>query len=146
MTAPLSPAQRRFRLLMQGYVGLFLVAGLVFLLLPGTVFSVANALSEGLGLGLAAVPPSSERFWLVLSFSLLVTLATLAFLVQRDVRRNRLLVVPILVSKITSALLYLAVFALLERHFIHLSGFAADFSLFVLTLVFYRQAWPRKDR
>ena len=145
MTAPLSPAQRRFRMLMQVYVGLFALVGVVFLLLPGTVFAVANALSGGLGLGLPAVPPSSERFWLVLSFSLLVTLATLSDLVQRDPVRNRLLVIPILVSKLSSALVYLAVFAAMERHFLHLSGLAADLSLFFVTLVMYRQAWPGKN-
>jgi len=140
----MTSAQRRLRTLMRLEAGLFVVAGLGFLLLSEQVFVLSNRISEALGLGLPAIEPSGERFWLVLAFSLLVALATLAWLVQRDVVANYGYVVPLLAAKAASAVCYLVVFAAFERYFIHLTGLASDLLILVVTWVMWRQARPTR--
>src|SRR5262245_5779752 len=94
----LTRAETRLMWLMRVYAALFVLAGLCYFFLPNTTLAIANAISRAVG-GLPPIPLSTERFWLVLAFSMLLTLAFLAYVAQRDVRRGRVLVAAILVCK-----------------------------------------------
>jgi len=136
----MTAADRRLALLLRFYVGLFAVAGLAYLLLPGETFAIANWVSRQLTPSLPPIPPSAEKFWLALSFALLATLAALSFVVQRDVARYRGCVVVIIASKLASTLVYLALFLLSARHLAYLMACATDGILFAVTLALYRRA------
>jgi hypothetical protein len=116
-------AERRLVWLLRGYAALFLVAAVLYLLLPNTALGIANW--AGARLALAPIPLSTERFWLVLAFSMLVTLAYLCWVAQRDVRANRSLVGAVLVCKTCSTVCYLVLFAI-ERHLAYLLGGLTD--------------------
>ena len=80
---PLSGREEAFRLLMRGYVLLFGVGSIAFLVYQNLLLDLLNRLAQALGL--PTLPLSTEQFWLALTVSLMVTLTVLAFLVQRNV-------------------------------------------------------------
>ena len=128
--------------LLRAYVVLFTVAALAYLLLPGETFAIANWASRQLTPSLPPIPPSAEKFWLALSFALLVTLAALCFVIQVDVERYRPLVVVVIVSKLASTVAYAALFLLSGRHLAYLLACGTDGVLAALTLAFYRAPHP----
>ena len=138
--APLAPAERRLRLLLRGYAALFLVAAALYVTLPEQALRIANALSAALTPSLPPIPISVEKFWLALAFSMLVTIAALCWMAQKDIRANRGFVVPVLISKAASTACYVALFLLSARHAAYLFGAATDLVLLVAAAVVYRQA------
>jgi hypothetical protein len=140
LTPPLTLAERRLRALMRAYAALFAVAAVAYLTLPNTALGIANGVSRALG-DWPPIPLSTERFWVVLSFSMLVTLTVLAYSAQRDIRQNRALVLPILICKASSTICYLAFFAT-DRHLAYLMGALTDGTLLAVGAVLYRSAVP----
>jgi hypothetical protein len=138
VTAP-TPAERRLIWLLRAYTAMFVIAGVLYLLLPNTALGIANAV--GALFALPPIPLSTERFWLVLAFSMLVLLAFLCWEAQKDVRRGRSLVVAVLVCKASSTLCYLVLFAF-ERQLAYLLGGLTDGVLFALGAVMLRAVAP----
>ncbi|MBI5380141.1 MAG: DUF362 domain-containing protein [Nitrospirae bacterium] len=134
---PLSGREEAFRLLMCGYVLLFGVGSIAFLVYQNLLLDLLNRLAQVVGL--PTVPLSTEQFWLALTVSLMVTLTVMAYLVQRNVRSNRGYTVPLMVSKATSSTTLLALF-LVWGPLAYLAGAIVDGGLFVLTYVFYSRA------
>jgi hypothetical protein len=129
-------AEMRLTWLMRAYAALFAVAAFCYLFLPNTALRIANAVSRAVS-DLPPIPLSTERFWVVLGFSMLVTLTLLAYLAQRDIRANRGYISPILICKLSSTVAYLALFAI-DRHLAYFLGAATDGTLLALGYVFYR--------
>jgi hypothetical protein len=141
VTAP-TPAERRLVWLLRGYTALFLVAAVLYLLLPNTALGIANAV--GAWFALPPIPLSTERFWLVLAFSMLVVLAFLCWEAQKDVHRGRALVVAVLVCKASSTVCYLALFAL-EHQLAYLLGGLTDGALLAAGYVLLRAVAPARS-
>lgn len=134
-------SERHLKLFMKASVVTYLVVGFAFLLAPSRVIGLTNWLGEILPfMGLVDIPSSAETFWVSMSFSMMMTIATLCFVVQHNVRKNKSYVIPLLVSKLASSVSFLCFFIFSAQHFAYLFGFLVDSTLFWMTLFFYARA------
>jgi len=149
--------------LLRIYSILFLVVGYVFLLFPWFTLKaidrfsenkivlwllVRNPLFEWLGWELGhgkvyaeGTPQGTfaEYFWVFLGFSMMMTIAACSYISSKDIRKNRSVIVPIILSKLASSLSALT-FYYSRGIFAHLAIFITDFPLALLTLYLYVKA------
>jgi uncharacterized protein (DUF362 family) len=118
----------------------YFILGLTFAFVPELVLKMLNLFSRILTPGLEEIPISVERFWLTMTFSMMMTITALCFIAQHNVRKNRGYIIPLLIAKFTSALSALCFFIFSARYFAYLSIFIVDSTIFWLTLSFYIQA------
>jgi len=110
-------------------------------LIPEPIVRAVNAVSRAFTPGLAQAPDHDlGKFWVSLSFSMMMTIAMLCYLAQLKVRTNKHYTVPLLVSKCASALSGLAYFLFSLKALAYLTIFLVDGTLFLATLVFYLRA------
>ena len=87
-----------------------------------------------------SMPVPTERFWLSLTTSLMVTITVLSYTIQKDVRANLKLTNLLLVSKLTSTVVFLSAYFSDAPYFNYLLGSVfCDGPIFVITLIFYRR-------
>jgi len=91
---------------------------------------------------LPLIPASTEKFWLVLTTSMMLMLVVCCGLAAHGIEKYYLLVIPVLFSKACSTTLYLGLFSFQKRYFAYLVGALTDGPLFVITLIFYLRAFP----
>lgn len=115
----------------------YFLVGLAFALIPHQIFGAINWLSLRIAPGFELIPPSVEKFWLALGFSLMMTIAALCFFAYRNIRENINLIVPLLISKAVTSLTSLVFFIVSARYFAYLVIFVVDGSIFWITLVFF---------
>ncbi len=145
--------------LMRIYSILFLFVGYGFLLFPWLIleeidtfsghwivswFLVENPLFEWLGwklphLKVNAQGTPAEYFWVFLSFSMMMTIAACSYIASKDIRKNRSVIIPIILSKLASSLSALT-FYYSRGIFAYLAIFITDFPLLLLTLYLYLKA------
>lgn len=118
----------------------YLAVGLAFAIAPGAILRGINALSKILMPGLDEIPVSTERFWLSLTFSMMMTIAALSYIAAQNVRKNKGYIIPLLISKSASAISAMAFFIFTARYFAYLAIFLIDGSIFWITLFFYIRA------
>ncbi|MFC1509668.1 DUF362 domain-containing protein [Candidatus Omnitrophota bacterium] len=118
----------------------YFVVGLAFALIPVRILEAFNLFSRILIPGLKETPLSVEKFWLSLTFSMMMTIATLCFIAQHNIRKNKGYIIPLLVSKSASALSGLCFFIFSGRYLSYLAIFIVDGSIFWITLFFYIRA------
>lgn len=86
------------------------------------------------------MPVPTERFWLSLTTSLMVTITVLSYTVQKDIRANLKLTPLLLVSKLTSTVVFLSAYFWDAPYFNYLLGSVfCDGPIFVITFIFYRR-------
>ena len=139
MSSSLSTWETRTRWLGLVYGITFVIAGLIFVLAPDYLTVGLDRLGQILfGTPVRLLPDGPpERFWLALTTSMMANISVISFLVWRDVKRFKLLMIPLLVSKLTSSIMGLAFYFGAAHYFSHLVIFATDFPLFVVGTVFY---------
>lgn len=127
--------------LMKIYVPLFGIAGFLFLLFPQHLLDIIDLLAEFFGKGkVAASAEAAEMFWVFMSFSMMMTIATCSYLASKDIRKNRPLVIPIIFSKLASSISGLIFYLFAGGTFAYLIIFLADFPLFLITLFLFAKA------
>ncbi len=144
MRIPPTREEKQLRVLMIVSMIAYFVGGLAFIILPTQILRLSNTVSEWAVPAWPTVPLSVEKFWLALAFSMMMTIAALAFIAQHNVRSNKGYVVPILISKCASSLSGLALFVFSAKYFAYLLIVLVDGSIFWLTLIFYlrgERAW-----
>ena len=140
---PLSKVEKQFKVVMQISAITYFVVGFAFALATNKILDVINAISKYIWKGFDTIPHTEGLFWVSLTFSMMMTITMLSYIVQRDVRRNNGYVIPLLVSKLASAVSGLAFFILVTPYFAYLAIFMVDGSIFWITLIFYlRSAKP----
>ena len=123
--------------LMQVWTGLFGLGAAFFLFFGDLLLETGNRIGA-VFFHLPPMPLPSERFWLVLTVSLMVTLTAICYTIQKDPVANRKLTLFVLISKMTSTLLFLFFF-FQTRQFNYLLGSVfCDGPIFLITLLFYR--------
>ncbi len=132
--------EQNLKKLLKLWAFLFTLAVLVFIFAPNRVIQLLNTLSIKFFPSFILLPESSERFWLCLTVSLMVTLIAMCLGAIQDISRKKDLVFYILVSKITSTLSFISFFFFFQRSIPYLLGAAVDGSIFLITLFFYRRA------
>ncbi len=145
--------------LLRIYSILFLVVGYVFLLFPWFTLEAIDRLGESpivlwllggnplfkwLGWELDhervnALGTPAEYFWVFLGFSMMMTIAACSYVASKDIRKNRSVILPLILSKLASSLCALT-FYYSRGIFAYLVIFITDFPLFLLTLYFYLKA------
>jgi len=152
-------SERYLTYVMRIYALLFAIVGFLFLLFPWFTLHIIDKLSENpLVLWVLRDNPlftwlnwelphakvdahgtSAEYFWVFLSFSMMMTIATCSYIASKDIRRNRSVIIPLILSKLSSSLPALA-FYIAKGIFAHFVVFISDFPLFLLTLYLYVKA------
>lgn len=134
--------ENQLRILMRLWTFLFASGAVAFLLFGDWILLGGNRLaSEVLRLSLPPMPQPTERFWLALTVSMMMTIAMIAYYVQKDVRTNMALTSFLLVAKLTSTSVLLSAFFWDRPYFNYLLGSVfCDGPIFVITLVFYGRA------
>ncbi|MBI4411397.1 MAG: hypothetical protein HY541_02810, partial [Deltaproteobacteria bacterium] len=94
----------------------------VFLFFGGELLSKINRISERFFPALPLLPPAQEKFWLVLTLSLMITLVFLCYWGQIDIARHFFVVPPILVSKFVSTFFFFVFFVFGERALAYFVG------------------------
>ena len=89
---------------------------------------------------LPPIPLSTEKFWLVLTTSMMLMLVVCCGLCAYDPEKYLVLVLPVLFSKACSTLSYTLLFSFQKRFFAYLVGAFTDGPLFVVTLILYLRA------
>lgn len=130
----------KLRLLMMFWSFAFSIALCVFVFATNELFAAINDLSLRFTPELPLMPESSERFWLALTTSLMITLIYMSTKIALDVNRNLNLMTPFLLSKLVSTLSFLVFFFLGTNHFAYLIGAVTDGSIFIVTAAVYSRA------
>ncbi len=121
---------------------MYFVAGLFFLFLQNRLLEQMNTVSAKLFQDrFPPIPLSTEKFWLILTSSMMLMLVLLCAFVAMDPKKFLAMVFIILASKCCSTLLYLILFAR-KKYWAYLVGALTDGPLFVVTLIIFIQAGP----
>jgi len=115
----------------------YLVVGFAFALMPEQILRGFNLISRIITPSFPETPISVEKFWLSMTFSMMMTIAALCYIAQHNIRKNKGYVIPLLISKSASALSALCFFIFSARYLAYLGIFIVDGSIFWITLFFY---------
>jgi hypothetical protein len=102
---------------------IFLLVGALFLTMPGGVLGFFNSLSAGIGLPVA--PMEVGYFYLGLAVAYMALVSTLAFLMLRH-PSNHYFPMLLAVGKLSSSVLSLVLFIIVQRSLICLTNFLVD--------------------
>jgi hypothetical protein len=91
---------------------------------------------------LPLIPLSTEKFWLVLTTSMMLMLVVCCGLAAYDAPKFYWLVMPVLFSKACSTIFYLLLFFFQKRYFAYLVGAFTDGPLLIITLIIFLRALP----
>ena len=86
-----------------------------------------------------ALGTPAEYFWVFLGFSMMMTIAACSYVASKDIRKNRSVILPLILSKLASSLCALTFYSS-RGIFAYLVIFVTDFPLFLLTLYLYLKA------
>lgn len=132
--------EKHLKTFMQISAFAYFAVGFAFVIVPDRILAMTNKLSEILTPGLQDIPMSVEKFWLSMTFSMMMTIAALCYIAQHNIRKNSRYIIPLLISKSASALSALCFFIIFTRYFAYLVIFIVDGSIFWITLLFYIRA------
>lgn len=136
---PLTPAESRLKALLQFWMLAFLGSTVVFCFFGKELLNRFNQISSTFFPTLPLIALPQEKFWLVLTLSLMVTLIFLCYWGQKNIQKNISALPPILISKFTSTFFFF-VFFLMESHSLaYFIGMLVDGSVFLITYYFYKK-------
>ena len=111
----------------------FVAVGILFLTVPGGVLGFFNSLSAGIGL--SAAPTEVGYFYLGLAVAYMALVSTLAFLMLRH-PSNHYFPMLLAVGKLSSSVLSLVFFILVQRSLICLTNFFVDGAIGTAAVLF----------
>jgi hypothetical protein len=112
----------------------------IFVFATDALFTQMNDLSMRYTPHLAPIAYSSERFWMVLTTSLMLTLVMLCFGAALDIKQRMNWVPLLLVSKFVSTISFLAYFLTGHTSLAYVIGALTDGFVFLLTVFVYTKA------
>ncbi len=132
----LTNRQGNYRVLMILLFWTFLVVGALFYIVPNQMINLFNLIAAKVG-HFQATPPSTEKFFIDLAVAYMACVTAIAYLIQKDVRKNLNLTPVLIVGKVTSSLISLVSFIAYQRSLLYFSNFLIDGSIVVIVLAFY---------
>lgn len=136
---PTGDAQKTLKTWVWFWMYAFTVATIVFLFFGRNLLTLINEQSAHFFPGLEA-QSTDPGYWMPLVASLMVTLIYLCFMIQKDVVKYRLLLIPILISKFTSSLFFFLFFLFIHRTAANFLGTIVDGGIFLMLYVLHRRA------
>ncbi|MFO8055790.1 MAG: hypothetical protein R6V10_00650 [bacterium] len=134
----ITPAMGDLRVWMIISAVIYAGGGLSFLFGQNLLLERLNRVSELLFKDrLPLIPLSTEKFWLVLTNSMMLMLVVICVFVAADVSAYYPMVWIILFSKAASTLQYTYLFLAEKRYFAYLTGALTDGPLFLVTLILF---------
>lgn len=133
--------ERTFSAILRIFAFVYVLAGLSFLVATPVLFNVLNQLGA---LVIPAAPPlslPSEKFWSVLTFSLMMTLVYLSWTASVNLREKRSCVIAILISKFISTAGFLVFYYQSGYTVAYLAGAIVDGTIFLIHYLFYRKVF-----
>jgi Uncharacterized conserved protein len=119
---------------------IYLVTGFLFVIIPDWILSAFNWLSFRVLPSLPLTPIGNERFWNALAFSMMMTITAICIAAQYNIRKNKHLVIILLLAKSASSVSALVLFLFSAPYLSYLGIFLVDGALFLITLIFYLRA------
>ena len=142
-TIPLTREERQLRLLLGVLAPIFALTTLSFLFTPGDTGARIAAIGRWAGFAEAPTPGLGGPWW-PLSVSMMAMITVICALAWHDVRRHRGLIPLLLLSKGVSSAVGLGSYLLVARAFHYMVVFTTDFPIFLLAVVLYLRAAPRR--
>jgi uncharacterized protein (DUF362 family) len=135
---PLTREERILKYFMLFSFVTYLIVGLLFALLPvwviGLISDIADIIFGSVHPAFLTYMQSDQRFWVSMTFSMMMTISALSLLAFYNIRRNKIFIVPLLIAKFSSAASGLLYFVFGQRYFANLVIFAVDGVIFWITL------------
>jgi len=138
VTHELSKEERQFRLVLRLSAVVYAGAGLAFAIAPEWILGLINSVGDKLVI-FKHIETNENKFWVSLSFSMMMTITLLCYLAQRNVRKAVGYVSTLLTAKLASTLSALCFF-IFSPYLGYLVIVAMDGSIFVITLYFFLRA------
>jgi uncharacterized protein (DUF362 family) len=113
----------------------YFVVGFAFAIMPEGILKAINFFSRILIPSLEEIPLSVEKFWLSMTFSMMMTITALCYIAQHNIRKSKGYIIALLISKSASAFSALCFFIFSARYFAYLVIFLVDGSIFWVTLL-----------
>lgn len=140
MRVSLRVIERRLRALMRCWAVVFTAMAVVLAFFPERlVVTLDDVGAHWFHWGDPVLTPPADRFFSILSASLLVILALLAYGASQDLRHHLSAVRAILVAKLVSSALYTLAFFTITSTFAYGIGAVADGTIFLVTYYYYRR-------
>jgi uncharacterized protein (DUF362 family) len=140
VTPGLSKEERQFRLVLRLSAVIYAAAGLAFAIAPEWILGLINSVGDQLVLFQEFnIPTTPNKFWVSLTFSMMMTITLLCYLAQRNVRKAVGYVGALLTAKLASTLSALCFFIFFP-YFGYLVIVLMDGSIFLMTLYFFFRA------
>ena len=136
----LTSKERQLKIFLRISAITYFVVGFIFVILPEQLLKAFNLISQVIMPSLPLIPISVEKFWLSMTFSMMMTITALCYIAQHNIRKNKRYVIPLLISKSASSLAALCFFIFSAKYFSYLVIFIVDGALFWITLFFYLRA------
>lgn len=122
-----------YRWTLRAFALSFAVVGSLFVAAPNATIAFLNRVGSEIG-DFAPAPASDLRLWLVLAASYMLLVTLLAWMAQRDLRRNRSLLLLLAAGKGCSSLLALGFYVFDSEAFAYLLNFLVDGSITLAVL------------
>ena len=119
----------------------FALAGLSFLFAQNFLLNNINQLTQHFFPHLATLSLSTEKFWLVLTSSMMLMITVLSLLAAMDVRKKKDYCYFVLLSKACSTFLFIVFFFEQGRIPAYLVGALTDGSIFVILFILCHRAY-----
>lgn len=113
----------------------FFLLGWVFVLFPEGLVRFINYFSVLIVPSWRTMPMPSEKLWLSLAFSMMMTIALISYVAGHNVRKYKGLVLALLTAKLSSSLSALIFFITAKKYFAYLLVFLVDGGIFLLYAV-----------
>jgi hypothetical protein len=143
-SGPRNAGERRLARWLRFFALLFATGAIVFLLRPEE--TVADLNLPGRLFGLPPLEPGmrpiASDFWFALAIANMATIATCCWLAASDVRRRRVLVYPVVVSKLVSSGTGILLFVRWAPAFPYLAVALVDLPIAVILIAALRGARP----
>lgn len=135
--------ERLARLNVVALMWAFVVVGALFFLVPDGVVAFTNRIGSWLG-DFSEAPQTGFRLWLSLATAYMVLVGVLAYLIQRDLRGNRPLLLVLAAGKAASSVTCLLFYLFSLDAFGYLLNFLVDGSVVVNCVVLYHLLEPQR--
>ena len=142
-TGPQTSTEKFIKLNMVGLMWSFIIVGALFFIIPDGVAGFLNSVGSALG-DFEDAPMIGFRLWLSLGTAYMVLVSILAYMIQKDLRGNRNLLLVLAAGKATSSITCLHFYIFSADAFGYLLNFLVDGSIALMCIAFYRMLDPIK--